>query len=140
MGDPLHKKSPPPRVDEEIVTDAFRRQVNEALRLNAAKNDLGEKRKGEAGYLICNRPELAEAVGTDKTMINKIIGPVRATTKVKLVDRSAFVGAIRVALDLPAVAQISVPQARAEVLRLLADLPDKEFQVFEQALRKPRQR
>lgn len=133
MGDSRHKK-PPPDDDEEDVTPAFRAQVLRALELNAAKNDLSEIAKGAAGYLISNRAELAEEIGTDKTMINKIIGPARETSKVSLVERSAFVGRIRKALSLPEVTKIVVKASRAEILRLIADLPDEEFAVFEQAV------
>lgn len=135
MGDSRHKKAPP-LDDEEDVTPAFREAVKTALDLNKQRNKLSELRKGDSGYLISNRSELAEAIGTDKTMINKIIGPARADSKVKLVDRSAFVGRIRAALQLPAVTKIAVKASRAEILRRIAELPDDEFANFERALPK----
>jgi hypothetical protein len=133
MGDSRHKK-PPPTDEEEEVTPALRAQVLRAFEINMAKNALSEIAKGEPGYLISNRADLADAIGTDKTMVNKIIGPARETSKVKLVDRSAFVGRIRKALDLPGVTKIAVKTSRAEIVRLIADLPDEEFAVFEAAV------
>lgn len=133
MGDSRHK-NPPPVDEEEDVTDSFRESARKALELNEQRNKLGELRKGDPGYLISNRAELALEVGTDKTMINKIIGPARASSKVDLVDRSAFVGRIRQALQLPAVTKIAVKSSRIEIVRLIAELPDDEFRVFEKAV------
>jgi hypothetical protein len=129
MGDILHKKPPPPDEEEE-VTDSFRKQVREALAINDQANRIRRLKKGDPDYQVSNRPELAEAIGTDKTMINKIIGPVKASTKVKLVERSAFVGRIRSELKLAAVTRIAVRTDRAVVVRFIAELPDEEFKVF----------
>lgn len=116
------------------MTPALRAQIVRALELNMAKNALSEVAKGDPGYLVASRADLAEAIGTDKTMINKIIGPARVTSKVDLVDRSAFVGRIRKVLGLPSVTKVVVKASRAEIVRLIADLPDEEFAIFEAAV------
>lgn len=131
MGDVRHKKPPPEDVEED-VTDDFRKEVREALDLNARQNRLRRLRSGMSGYLISNRAELARAIGTDTTMVNKIIGPARAGSKVDLVDRSTFVGRIRNALQLAAVENITVRADRANVLRYLALLPDDAFRILEE--------
>lgn len=102
------------------------------MRLNAARNKLSGLRKGEPGYLISNRPELADEIGTDKTMINKILGAAKKETKVKLVARSGFVGRIRDALGLAPVTQITVRASRAMTLKFIAELSDEDFRVFEE--------
>lgn len=130
MGDERHKRPPPDEIEED-VTPEFRREANEALKLNALNNRLRHLKKGAPNYQISNRAELADAVDTDKTMINKIIGPAKPTTKVKLVARSVFVGRIRDALQLAAVAKLSVRTDRAAVLRWIADLSDEAFKVFD---------
>ena len=121
---------------EEDVTEPFRLQALRALVLNAESNRLRRKKKGDVGYLICNRSELAVAVGTDKKMINNILGPAKSTSKWDRVDRSTFVGRIRDVLHLAAVTQITVPVARAEVLRMLSEIPDEEFELFEAEVRR----
>lgn len=131
MGDSRHKKSPPLDEEAEDVTESFRRDVLKALDLNEQHNKLRGLRKDDAGYLISNRSELAKAVGTDKTMINKIIRPARETSKVDLVDRSVYVGRIRTALQLPQVSKVTVKASRADVVRFIADLPDDAFLIFE---------
>lgn len=130
MGDERHKKPPPPEEEEE-VTDAFRLAARKALESNKRQNALRGLRKPDPGYLISNRAELAIAVGTDKTMINKIIGPAKLTTKIKLVGHSTYVGRIRSALELPSVTQITVRSGRVNVLRWIADLSDEDFAEFE---------
>ena len=133
MGDKLHK-DPPPDDEEEDVTPEFRILASRQLELNDLANRNAERKFGDPGYLISNRSELADAVDTDKTMINKIIGPKKSTTKVKLVDRSAFVGRIRKALDLPPVMSIVVPVSHAALLKRIAALPADAIAVYEKAL------
>lgn len=132
MGDDRHKNSPPDDEEEE-VTELFRAAARHALDLNKRQNALRGKRKGDAGYLTSNRAELALKIGTDKTMVNKIIGPARASTKVKLVDRSAFVGRIRRELELPPVVSIQVPSSRVQLLKRIADMPEVGIQAIESA-------
>lgn len=134
MGDARHKK-PAPDEPEEVVTDAFRKKVRDTLETNKRLNNLRGKRKGQPGYLISNRAELAEACGTDITMINKIIGPARETSKVDLVATSTFLGRIRRALDISEIS-LSVPLDRSEVLGFLAGLPDEQFKVFDEEVRR----
>ena len=136
MGDALHKRSPPSAEEEEDVTPTFRADALKALDLNAKRNKLSGLRKGEPGYLISNRPELAEEIGTDKTMINKILGAAKKETKVKLVARSAYVGRIRDALRLAPVTQITVRASRAATLRFIAELSDDDFSVFEEEVQR----
>ncbi len=141
MGDVRHKASPPKDEDEEDVTPAFRLDARRALELNAEKNELGGIKKGQPGYLISDQADLAEAVVTSKRMISKIIGPVRPATKVKLVDRSVFVGRIRAALQLQALTEIQVKASRANTIRLIAGLSDEEFAKYEaEALRRKNRR
>jgi hypothetical protein len=135
MGDARHKDSPPTGVEED-VTPAFRAQVLEILDVNGRLNRLRKLRPGDPEYRICTRPELAAAVGTDKTMINKILGPVRPTTKIKMVAESTFVRPIRNALGLPPLTSIAVREDRAQTLRDLAELPDDEFRLFEDEVRR----
>lgn len=129
MGDLRHKK-PPPDEEEEDVTNEFRAAAQKKLRANAQQNRLRKRRKDDPDYLISNHAELAEEIGTSKTMLNRIIGPVRETTAIKLVARSVFVKSIREALALADVTQISVQAVRAEVLRIINDLPDDLYKVF----------
>jgi hypothetical protein len=131
MGDVRHKASPPKSEDEEDVTPAFRLDARRALELNREKNELGGIKKGQPGYLIADQADLADAVGTSKRMISKIIGPVRPTTKIKLVDRSVYVGRIRAALQLQALTEIQVKASRAYTMRLIAGLSDDEFAKYE---------
>lgn len=129
MGDHLHKR-PPPTDEEEDVTEQFREEVRAALEINAQSNRIRRLKWGDPGYQVENRAELAESIGTDKTMINKIIGGARPTTKVKLVERSAFLGRIRAVLKLAAVTKVAVRGDRAAVVRFIADLPEDQFRVF----------
>jgi hypothetical protein len=136
MGDSRHKK-PPPDAPEEDVTDEFRREVLEALDLNAQVNRLRRRRKGDPGYLISNRAELADAIpGMHKTMVNKILGGARDTTKVKLVERSAYVSKIREVLQLAPTDRITIPARRGDVMRWIAALSDEAFAVFEEEFKR----
>jgi len=139
MGDATHKK-PPPTDEEEGVTDAFREEVRQALDINARANRLRRHKKGDPGYLISNRAELAKAIGTDKTMVNKIIGGKREDTKVELVHRSAFVGRIRAVLQLAAVTTIKASIDRAPVYRWLDSLPDGVFEAYRQEYEREQKR
>lgn len=134
MGDARNRTSLPPDEIEELVTDAFRREVREALDINHKHNRLRRLKKGDTGYLISNRSELADAVGTDKTMINRIIGPARETSAVNYVERSAFVGRIRNALHLAPLTQMAVRSDRASVHRVLEEMPDNAFAMVADAL------
>lgn len=129
MGDSRHKKSPPTE-QEEDVTESFRAAVTKALDLNAKQNKLREKKKGDPGYLISSHADLADAIGTSKRMVTRILGGVRETTKIKLVDRSVFVGRIREKLNLPSVTQVVVRSSRAAAVRQLDELSDDEFAVY----------
>ena len=135
MGDDRHKRSPPDDMEED-VTEEFRALVRETLELNDRRNRLHQLSKDSPRYLISNRAELAEAVGTDKTMINKIIGPARPTTTVKLVERSAFLGRIRRALQLPAMLLVPIPENRVEFARRIAAMSDKEFAIYDESQKK----
>jgi hypothetical protein len=135
MGDPRHKKPPPPSDKEEIIRDSFRQKVRDILEANEQLNRLRGKKRGQDGYLISNRAELADACGTDTTMINKIIGPARETSKVDLVDRSTFIDAIRVALGISETT-IFVPMDRVTALEFLAALPDDKFKVFDDEVKR----
>jgi hypothetical protein len=137
MSDSRHK-NPPPTDEEEDVTPLFRETVREMLKTNARKNRLSGFHKNEPGYLISNHAELAEAIGTDKTMVNKIIGPVRPTTKVKLVTRSAFLARIRDALGLAPVARITVKASRLEQMLAIAELEDDDFAALTKRLKSDR--
>lgn len=139
MNDARHKRPPPPD-EEEDVTETFRKEVRDALDLNARQNRLRQLKKGDPGYLISNRAELAEKIGTDKTMINKIIGGVRAGTKVKLVERSAFVKRIRDALHLAAITKIAVRSERADVVRFISELPDEDFRLYFEEYRRSKRK
>lgn len=130
MGDARHKR-PPPDDPEEDVTADFRREVIEALDINARRNRLRRLKKGDAGYLVSNRAELAVAIGTDKTMVNKIIGPKKPSNKVKLVDRSAFVARIRDALELAVPTSIAVKGDRAAALKWFNELSDEKFKIYD---------
>lgn len=128
MGDERHKKSPPPAEEEEDVTDGFRQEVREALEINKKLNRLRRLKKKDSGWLISNRAELADAIGTDITMVNKLIGPARPTSKpVKLADRSTFVHRIREVLQLAAVKAVSVKIQRADDLKFLNEVSDDEW-------------
>lgn len=137
MGDAFHKKSPPDD-PEEIVTEPFRAAARRQLDLNKLANKNGQHEFGDPEYLTENRSELADKVGTDKTMINKIIGPARKTTKVKLVATSAFVGRIRRELKLPSVVslEITATPIQAALIRRLLDLPDDAVSTIERSLDK----
>lgn len=135
MGDARRKKSPPDNAEED-VTDEFRRDVLAMLDLNAQLNRLRKRHKGDPGYLISNRSELADAVGTHKTMINKLVGGARETTEVKLVERSAYVSKVREVLQLAPTERITIPARRAEVLRWVSSLSDEAFAVFEEAFKR----
>ena len=134
MGDERHKKSPP-EDEEEIVTDGFRREVRDALDANREHNVARGYKKGDKGYLISSRSELAEATDIDPTLLNRTIGPKKPSKSktFKLVDRSRFLGRIREALAMNYV-EIKVPRDRAHLLRRIAHLPDDRFLRLEKAL------
>jgi hypothetical protein len=135
MGDERHKKSPPPAALEEDVTERFREEVRSTLAANKTRNRALGLHKGDPGYQISNQAELADAIGVDKNLIKNMLGGVRAGTKTKLIQRSTYVGAIREALKLSAVSQITVPSERASVLLILAGLPADIFRGFEDAVK-----
>jgi hypothetical protein len=140
MGDERHKRSPLPADLEEDVTDAFRQEVRDVLEINEISNKRKGLKKGTPGYLISNQSELADALTeelghkVDKNSIKKLIGGVRPETKVKLTERSTYVGAIRRVLQLAPVMQFTVRADRAPLLRLIAGLPEEEFKIFERAV------
>lgn len=133
MGDDRHKKSPP-EGDLEIVTEAFRQDVRRLMLSNRLHNETHGYEPGHPKYRPADHADLANAAtGGDKMMISKIIGPAKATTKMKLVKSTRYLAAIRAAMEMepPAIETISVPAARAETLRRLARLPDDLFEIFE---------
>jgi hypothetical protein len=134
MGDARHKKSPPPADLEEDVTPDFRRKVREVLELNKLGNQLRGLRKSDEGYLVSNQAELADAIGVDRNLIKNMLGGVRAGTKVRLIARSTYVGAIRRVLHLAPVIQVAIRADRAAIVKLIAELPDPEFSAFEKAM------
>jgi hypothetical protein len=135
MSDARHKKSPP-NEESEKVTDTFRKEARRALELNKESNELRGLRKGAESYRISSQAELADALGTSKRMVSRIIGGVRAETEIDLVDDSVFVGPIRRLLELAPITSISVRTTRAPVVRFIAELPDDQFKVFEEAVRR----
>jgi hypothetical protein len=137
MGDSRHKKSPPPSDLEEDVTPAFRKQVRELLDNNEQSNKLRGLRKGDPGYRISNQSELADAIpGCDKSQLRRMLGGVRAGTKVtNPIHRSTYVAAIRAVLGMPPVRSVLVREDRARIVQLFAELPDEAFKIFESALK-----
>lgn len=133
MGDSRHKKSPP-NEGEELVTEQFRRDALAAMAANKLRNRVSHRKKGDDGYLVSNRAELAEAIGTDSTQISRILGAARSK-KVKRADYSAFVGAIRRVLDLAPVVEVKVRADRASIIRVIAGLSDEAFAAYEQSVR-----
>jgi hypothetical protein len=140
MGDERHKKSPPPAELEEDVTESFRREVRDTLTANHARNKALGLRKEDPGYWISYQSELADAIETDKNLIKNMLGGVRPGTKVKLINRSVYVGPIRSALNLRPVRTITVPSDRAEILLDLANVPDAEWRGYADAVRESRRR
>jgi hypothetical protein len=136
MGDARHKDRPP-EAPLEPVTEDFRAAVLGQLAANRLSNATLNLKPGDVGYKICSHAELA-AVATDgdKTMLNRIIGPAKSTTKIKLVKESRFVAAIRTALGFPqpVVEMIEVPADRAATIRMVAALPEAQFETFERAV------
>lgn len=137
MGDKLHKASPPDDA-EEIVIEPFRVAARRQLELNKLANENGERKFGDEGYLTENRSELADKIGTDKTMINRIIGPARDGSQVRYVETSAFVGRIRDELRLPAVVKMTITATplQAALIRRLLELPDDALGVIERSIDK----
>lgn len=139
-----HKASPPD-LPEEPVTDAFVEAVLKKLMSNRLHNDASGFRRGDAGYRIASHAELAEALDPDsvnmKSMLNRIIGPAKASTKApKRVATSRYVSAIRDALELPHPKMVSleVPAERAAILALIATLDDDLFAVLASAASRTR--
>jgi hypothetical protein len=134
MGDSRHKKSPPPADLEEDVTEEFRREVRDVLDINKMSNKRRGLKRDDPGYLVSNQAELADVIGVDKNLVKNMLGGVRPGTKVRLIARSTYVGAIRRALQLAPVTQVSVRADRAQLVKLFADLPEAHFRFFERAL------
>lgn len=135
MGDERHKKSPPPAELEEDVTNGFRKEVRDTLTANKAWNKARGLRKGDPDYRICNDAELADAIGTDKNLIKNMLGGVRPGTKVKLINRSVFVGPIRRALKLRPIRTITVRADRAEMYLEMDGLSDTVWSGYADAVR-----
>ena len=129
MSDARHKKSRD-KSDQEDVTDDFRALVRETLERNKARNGLSGARKGDPDYRISNQAELAEATGIDPGLLGRIVGAVRATSKVKPVGRAKGLGEIRRVLKLPEVVRVAVRASRAPTLEQIAELPEDEFQAL----------
>lgn len=139
-----HKASPPD-LPEEPVTDAFVEAVLKKLKSNRLHNEAHALHRDDEGYRISSHAELAEALDPDsanmKSMLSRIIGPAKATTKPpKRVESSRYVGAIRDALELPKpkLVMLEVPAERAQILSLMATLDDDLFDVLASAASRAR--
>ena len=132
MGDTRHKK-PPPVGRSEQNTKTFRDEVHDVLARHKTLNRLSGRKKGDKGYLLASHADLADALGTSQRMIDKILGGVRAETKVRLTEYSNYIPMIRDLLGLR-LTELAVPIDRAEVLAQIAGLSEKEFQPFREAI------
>jgi hypothetical protein len=128
-GDARHKRGGD-KTGQEDVTDEFRAQVRETLARNKAKNALTGARRGDPDYLISSQAELAEATRIDPTLLGRIVGAVRPTSRVRLVARAVGLDRIRAALGLPEIVRVSVRASRAPTLEQIADLPEDEFRLL----------
>lgn len=140
MGD-QRRHAPPPEYPDEEVTDEFVDAVLAQLKANRTHNRLHNRRPGDDDYRISSHAELAEVVAPRqknfKSMLNRIIGPAKETTKAKpRVETSRYVGAIRDALGIeaPVTAVLEVRADRLVVLRAIATLTNDEFAPFEHAV------
>jgi hypothetical protein len=133
MGDQRHKKYPP-RGATELNTQTFRDEARAVLEHNKLLNGLGGRRKGDHGYLISTHADIAEHFKMkNQRMIDRILGPVRSDSKVKLVDCSDLIKPIRELLGLRMI-EITVPADRADALRKIAALPEKEFAPYRDSI------
>lgn len=136
-----------PHISEsEENTEEFRAAANDQMIKNEEYNRLRGLRSDDPSYRISSQAELAKALSNltkrdvSRRMVQKILGGVHRDTDVKLVTNSAYIPMIRRLLDLVPVATISVRMPRASVMKFIAELPDADFKVFEDAVQQRMQR